>query len=112
MYKINNFALIALHMFEKLMIILLNAYLFFSIFRFRFDKFYELDSLPVVDVRDLGGIKHAFKLLLSPEARLFQCANAEAKKVYFLREIIFTKFFCREIDLTEKMKLCIYFHAL
>ena len=52
----------------------------------------------MVDVRDLGGIKHAFKLLLSPEARLFQCANAEAKKVYFLREI----------DLTEKMKLCIF----
>jgi len=50
--------------------------------RFRFDKFYELDSLPVVDVRDLGGIKHAFKLLLSPEARLFQCANAEAKKIW------------------------------
>ena len=51
----------------------------------------------MVDVRDLGGIKHAFKLLLSPEARLFQCANAEAKKVYFLREIIFTKIFVMKL---------------
>ena len=54
--------------------------LHFAIFRFKYNCFYELDSLAVVNVRDLGGIKHTFKLLV-PEARLFQCANAEAKKV-------------------------------
>ena len=35
----------------------------------------------MVNVRDLGGIKHTFKLLVYPDPRLFQCANADAKKV-------------------------------
>lgn len=35
----------------------------------------------MVNVRDLGGIKHAFKLLVFPDARLFQCANGDAKQV-------------------------------
>ena len=50
-------------------------------FRFKFSYLYELDSLAVVNVRDLGGIKHAFKLLVFPDARLFQCANGDAKQV-------------------------------
>ena len=49
--------------------------------RFQYSCLYELDSLAVVNVRDLGGIKHAFKLLVFPETRLFQCANAPAKEV-------------------------------
>ena len=49
--------------------------------RFKFSYLYELDSLAVVNVRDLGGIKHAFKLLVFPDARLFQCANGDAKQV-------------------------------
>ena len=36
----------------------------------------------MVNVRDLGGIRHTFKLLVFPEARLFQCANGEAKQVH------------------------------
>ena len=57
------------------------------LFRYKYSCFYELDSLAVVNVRDLGGIKHTFKLLVFPEPRLFQCANAEAKQVrcYFQR---------------------------
>ena len=49
--------------------------------RYQYSCFYELDSLAVVNVRDLGGIKYTFKLLVFPEARLFQCANGEAKQV-------------------------------
>jgi hypothetical protein len=49
--------------------------------RFQYSCLYELDSLAVVNVRDLGGMKHAFKLLVFPETRLFQCANAPAKEV-------------------------------
>ena len=30
-------------------------------------------------MRDFGGIKYAFKLLVFPDARLFQCANSESK---------------------------------
>ncbi len=48
--------------------------------RFKYSCLYELDSLAVVNVRDLGGLKHAFKLLVFPDARLFQCANGEAKQ--------------------------------
>ncbi|XP_059093169.1 exocyst complex component 8-like [Tigriopus californicus] len=48
--------------------------------RFKFSDLYELDSLAVVNVRDLGGLKFAFKLLVYPDARLFQCANETAKK--------------------------------
>lgn len=50
--------------------------------RYKYSCFYELDSLAVVNVRDLGGIKHTFKLLVFPEARLFQCANSEAKQTW------------------------------
>ena len=55
--------------------------IYFHYFRYKYSCFYELDSLAVVNVRDLGGIKHTFKLLVFPEARLFQCANSEAKQV-------------------------------
>ena len=47
----------------------------------------------MVNVRDLGGIKHTFKLLVFPEPRLFQCANAEAKKVIHIllyKDFVFT----------------------
>merc|ERR1712141_341741 len=52
---------------------------YYSYFRFKYSCLYELDSLAVVNVRDFGGIKYAFKLLVFPDARLFQCANSEAK---------------------------------
>ena len=67
---------------------------FFLSSRYKYSCFYELDSLAVVNVRDLGGIKHTFKLLVFPEPRLFQCANAEAKKVIY---ILFSKDFCSYI---------------
>jgi len=51
--------------------------------RYQYSCFYELDSLAVVNVRDLGDrIKHTFKLLVTPDARLFQCASGEAKQTW------------------------------
>jgi len=50
--------------------------------RYQYSCFYELDSLAVVNVRDLGGIKHTFKLLVTPDSRLFQCATGEAKQTW------------------------------
>ena len=50
--------------------------------RFKYSCLYELDSLAVVNVRDFGGIKCAFRLLVFPDARLFQCANAESKTTW------------------------------
>ena len=37
--------------------------------RFKYSCLYELDSLAVVNVRDFGGIKCAFRLLVFPDAR-------------------------------------------
>nr|CAG4651628.1 EOG090X021B [Triops cancriformis] len=48
--------------------------------RLQFQDLHELDGLAVVNIRDLGPIKHAFKLLMFPDTRVFQCANAAAKK--------------------------------
>ena len=47
--------------------------------RYRFQAQYELGSLAVVNVRDLGSVRHAFKLLAFPDSRVFQCTNNQAK---------------------------------
>lgn len=47
--------------------------------KYKFQAQYELDSLAVVNVRDLGNVKHAFKLLAFPDSRVFQCSSNSAK---------------------------------
>ncbi|XP_030749677.1 exocyst complex component 8 [Sitophilus oryzae] len=51
-----------------------------GIMRYAFESMYELGSLAVVNVRDLGNIKHAFKLLIFPDTRVFQCSSNTSKK--------------------------------
>lgn len=48
--------------------------------RYRFQGLYELDSLAVVNVRDAGPIKNAFKILMFPETRMYQADSAKAKR--------------------------------
>uniref|UniRef100_A0A1B6FB48 Exocyst complex component 8 n=1 Tax=Cuerna arida TaxID=1464854 RepID=A0A1B6FB48_9HEMI len=48
--------------------------------KYKFQAQYELDSLAVVNVRDLGNVRHAFKLLAFPDSRVFQCTSNSAKK--------------------------------
>ncbi|XP_076167911.1 exocyst complex component Exo84 [Ptiloglossa arizonensis] len=48
--------------------------------RFKMQAVYNLESLAVVNVRDLGTVKLAFKLLAFSETRVFQCATATSKK--------------------------------
>lgn len=48
--------------------------------KYKFESNYDLGSLAVVNVRDLGQVKHAFKLLVFPDTRLFQCVNNEARE--------------------------------
>lgn len=48
--------------------------------RYRMQAVYDLQSLAVVNVRDLGSVKLAFKLLAFPDTRVFQCATATSKK--------------------------------
>lgn len=48
--------------------------------RHQYQAFYELDSLAVINIRDLGPVKHAFKLMMFPDTRVLQCANSSDKK--------------------------------
>ncbi|XP_033104585.1 exocyst complex component 8-like [Anneissia japonica] len=48
--------------------------------RFKFQTLYELDSLAVVNVRDVGPVKHAFRILMFPDQRMFQANGPKTKK--------------------------------
>ncbi|KAJ8870871.1 hypothetical protein PR048_027172 [Dryococelus australis] len=48
--------------------------------RYKFEAMYELGSLAVVNVRDMGSVKLAFKLLAFPDTRVFQCSSSQSKK--------------------------------
>jgi len=48
--------------------------------RFKLSSVYPSSAIALVNVRDLAGIRHAWKLLVSPEPRLFQCKDAASKK--------------------------------
>lgn len=47
--------------------------------RYQYQALYELESLAVINIRDLGPVKNAFKLMTFPDTRILQCANAEDK---------------------------------
>ena len=40
--------------------------------RFKLSSIYPMSAIAMVNVRDLAGVKHAWKLLVSPDPRLFQ----------------------------------------
>ncbi|KAI4465414.1 exocyst complex component 8 [Holotrichia oblita] len=46
----------------------------------QFEIYYDLGSVAVVNVRDLGNVKQAFKLLAFPDSRIFQCKSSAVKK--------------------------------
>ena len=48
--------------------------------RYQLSAVYPVSAMAVVNVRDLGGIKNAWKLLAGADVRLFQCTDAETKK--------------------------------
>ncbi|XP_011305129.1 exocyst complex component 8 isoform X2 [Fopius arisanus] len=48
--------------------------------RYKMQTVYNLQSLAIVNVRDLGSVKLAFKLLAFPDTRVFQCPTATSKK--------------------------------
>ena len=47
--------------------------------KYRFQTLYELDSLAVVNARDVGQCKNAFKVLMFPDTRVFQAETPKAK---------------------------------
>ncbi|XP_022251470.1 exocyst complex component 8-like [Limulus polyphemus] len=47
--------------------------------QYRFQVFYELDNLAIVNVKEDPMLKNVFKILMFPDTRLFQCDTAAAK---------------------------------
>ncbi|GAB6018556.1 exocyst complex component exo84 [Chamberlinius hualienensis] len=77
-----------LHPIVRIRAFLLNDSLVFTTWmpnrsgpvRYKFQVLYELDSLPVVNVKDIkNDLKNAFKILMFPEARLFVCESLKQK---------------------------------
>ncbi|CAH0713727.1 unnamed protein product, partial [Brenthis ino] len=48
--------------------------------RYKFQNSYPISTLAVVNVRDLGTVKQAFKVLAFPDTRVFQCNSLAIKK--------------------------------
>ena len=47
--------------------------------RFSFQSIYELDSFAVVNARDMGNCRNAFKILMFPDTYMFMTESAKAK---------------------------------
>ncbi|XP_072035094.1 LOW QUALITY PROTEIN: exocyst complex component 8-like [Amphiura filiformis] len=47
--------------------------------RYKYQALYELDSLAVVNVRDVGPVKNAFKLLMFPDQRIYRADESKTK---------------------------------
>ena len=43
--------------------------------RFKMSSIYPISTIAMVNVRDLAGVKHAWKLLVTPDPRLFQVSD-------------------------------------
>lgn len=50
--------------------------------KYKFQSFFKLDGLAVVNVRDIGSVKNAFKILMFPDARVYQCDSPKTKKLW------------------------------
>ena len=57
--------------------------------KYKFQSLYELDSLAVVNARDVGPVKNAFKILMFPDTRMYQ-AESPKEKVTFKTCFIFS----------------------
>ncbi|XP_067945624.1 exocyst complex component 8-like [Watersipora subatra] len=57
--------------------------------KYKFLALYELDSLAIVNVRDVGPVKNAFKVLMFPDTRIYQVDNPKAKRQWleYLEEV-------------------------
>ncbi|XP_033642017.1 exocyst complex component 8-like isoform X2 [Asterias rubens] len=50
--------------------------------RYKYQALYELDSLAVVNVRDVGPVKNAFKILMFPDQRIYRADNSKTKRTW------------------------------
>lgn len=52
--------------------------------KYKYQALYELDSLAVVNVKDVGQVKNSFKVLMFPDTRIYQAENPKAKVSRYL----------------------------
>lgn len=52
--------------------------------KYKVQAVYNLQCLAIVNVKDLGSVKLAFKLLAFPDTRVFQCASAVSKVIFLM----------------------------
>ncbi|WAR13829.1 EXOC8-like protein [Mya arenaria] len=48
--------------------------------RYRFQGLYELDNLAIVNIRDAGAVKNAFKVLMFPDSKIYAADSAKSKR--------------------------------
>lgn len=48
--------------------------------RYKFQGLYELDNLAIVNIRDAGPVKNAFKVLMFPDSKIYQADSAKSKR--------------------------------
>lgn len=72
--------------------------------RYKFQTSYEISNLAVVNVRDLGTVKQAFKLLAFPDTRVFQCNNVNSKKDWLDKFELAKKMYIEKENLKQVKK--------
>ncbi|GBP27004.1 Exocyst complex component 8 [Eumeta japonica] len=72
--------------------------------RYKFQICYPISTLAVVNVRDLGNVKQAFKLLAFPDTRVFQCNSISGKKDWLEKFDLAKKTFIEKENLKQKKK--------
>lgn len=72
--------------------------------RYKFQVSYPNSTLAVVNVRDLGTVKQAFKVLAFPDTRVFQCNSLAIKKDWLDKFDVAKKMYVEKETLKQKKK--------
>lgn len=72
--------------------------------RYKFVTSYPISTLAVVNVRDLGTVKQAFKVLAFPDTRVFQCNSIAIKKDWLDKFDVAKKMYIEKENLKQKKK--------
>lgn len=72
--------------------------------RYKFQSSYPISTLAVVNVRDLGNVKQAFKVLAFPDTRVFQCNSFASKKDWLDKFDVVKKMYIEKESSKQKKK--------
>ncbi|KAJ8711287.1 hypothetical protein PYW07_008529 [Mythimna separata] len=72
--------------------------------RYKFQASYPISTLAVVNVRDLGSVKQAFKVLAFPDTRVFQCNSFAIKKDWLDKFDVAKKLYIEKENSKQKKK--------